>query len=114
MVSAWSTILLLPGKTEEFKQMVAEVTGPRKGEYEDMLRRSGMTRMFYTLQSTPMGDFVALYLEANDPNAVTSRIINSDHPFDRWFYETVLNGMHGIDSSQEPPPPNEVMFDWHA
>ncbi len=91
---------ILSGKTEEFKQIVAEVTGPRKGEYEDMLRRSGMTRFFYTLQSTPMGDFVALYVEADDPNAVTSRIINSDHPFDRWFKETVLNGMHGIDRPQ--------------
>ncbi len=30
---------VLQGKTEEFKQIIADVTGPRSSEYEGMLRR---------------------------------------------------------------------------
>ena len=55
-----------------------------------------------------------VYLEGNDPAGVVSRYLHSDEPFDRWFAETVLIGTHGMDASQEPPPPNEVFFDWSA
>ena len=67
-----------------------------------------------SLQQTPEGDYAVVCLEGDDPDGVVSRYLNSDEPFDRWFTETILIGTHGMDASQEPPPPNQVYVDWRA
>ena len=74
----------------------------------------GVTREVVSLQSTPQGDYVVVCLEADDPDSVVSKYLTSDAPFDRWFAETILKGAHGMDASQEPPPPNQVFVDWKA
>ena len=105
---------ILPGRTEAWKQAVQEITGSRKSEHEESRRRMGVTREIASLQSTPQGDCVVVCLEADDPDAIISRILTSDAPFDRWFAETVLKGVHGIDGSEGPPSPNQVFVDWEA
>jgi len=102
---------ILPGRTETWKKAVSEISGARKAEYEDSRRRMGVTREIASLQSTPQGDFVVVCIEADDPATVMSRYLASDAPFDRWFTETVLTGVHGIESA---PPPNETFVDWRA
>ena len=74
---------LLPGKTEAWKAAVAEMTGPRREEFEESCRRMGITRDIVSLQQTPDGDFVVVCLEGDDPNGVVGRYLASDHPFDR-------------------------------
>ena len=93
---------------------MSEVKGARKSEYEESRKRMGVTREVVSLQSTPQGDYVVVCLEAADPNTVVTRYLTSDAPFDRWFAETVLKGIHGMDASQKPPPPNQVFLDWRA
>ncbi len=105
---------ILPGRTEAWKQAAQEITGSRKSEHEESRRRMGVTREIASLQSTPEGDYVVVCLEADDPDEIISRILTSDAPFDRWFAETVLKGVHGIGGAQEPPPPNQVFLDWKA
>ncbi len=105
---------LLPGTTEAWKQAAAEMTGPRRVEFEESRKRMGLTREVVSLQQTPEGDYVVVYLEGDDPSSVVSRYLNSDEPFDRWFAETILIGTHGMDASQGPPPPNQVFVDWRA
>ena len=114
MTAITFAVPILPGKTEAWKQAVSEIRGPRKNEYEESRRRMGVTREVVSLQPSPDADYVVVYLEGDDPAGVVSRYLHSDEPFDRWFAETVLIGTHGMDASQEPPPPNEVFFDWSA
>ena len=105
---------ILPGRTEAWKQAAQEITGSRKSEHEESRRRMGVTREIASLQATPEGDYVVVCLEADDPDEIISRILTSDAPFDRWFAETVLKGVHGIDGSEGPPSPNQVFVDWEA
>lgn len=105
---------ILPGKTAAWKEAMAEMTGPRHAEFEDWNRRLGLTRHTACLQQTPDGDFVAVFAEGDAPASVISRTLASDHPFDKWFAETVLRGVHGIDSPDDAPPPNPVFVDWSA
>ncbi|MND08285.1 hypothetical protein D3C83_308070 [compost metagenome] len=57
-----------------------------------------------------MGDFGVVYMEADDPGAVLAGFMTSEDPHDKWFRETVLQGVHGIDPAVAPPPPNDRIF----
>jgi len=103
---------ILPGKTEMWKQAVKEITGPRIREFEDANVRMGITRHAASLQVTPSGDFVVVYIEGDDPDSVIGKYFSSDHPYDRWFAQTVLKGVHGMDVTQQPPPPTQAFVDW--
>jgi len=105
---------ILPGKTEIWKQVVTEMVGSRRREYEESRRRMGITREVVSLQTTPEGDYVVVCLEGDDPAGMVSKYLSSHEPFDRWFAETILSGIHGVDASHPPPPPNEVFVDWRA
>ena len=102
---------VLTGKTDAWKQAVAEMKGPRKAEYEESRRRMGVTKEIVSLQSTPQGDFVVVFLETGDASNIVAKYLASDAPFDRWFSDTVLKGVHGITTA---PPPNETFVNWSA
>ena len=114
MPAATFAVPLLPGTTDAWLRAVEEMMGPRRAEWEESLRRKGITRDFVSLQRTPAGDFVVVYIEGDDPDSLISQYLSSDDPFDHWFNETILVGTAGIDPSQEPPPPNQVFIDWRA
>ena len=105
---------LLPGRTEHWKQAVAEIHGSRKESYEEFRRLLAVTREVGSLQATPTGDMVVVFLEAEDPDSVLARTMASAPPFGRWFTETVLIGAHGMEPGAGPPPANPVMLDYHA
>jgi len=102
---------ILAGKTDAWKKAVAEIKGPRKAEYEESRRRLGVTREVASLQSTPQGDFVVVFVEAADPTGIIGKYLSSDAPFDKWFTDTVLKGVHGIGGA---PPANETFVNWSA
>ena len=47
----------------------------------------------------PQGDYVVVCLQGDDPAHMVSKYLSSDAPVDRWFTETILGGMHGVDVS---------------
>jgi len=102
---------ILPGKTEAWKQALAEIKGTRNSDYQESRQRMGITREVVSLQQTPAGDSVVVFLEGDDPAGVVGKYLKSDAPFDKWFAETFLVGIHGI---QEAPPANPVFLDWKA
>ena len=102
---------MLPGKADAWKKAVAEMKGPRKAEYEESRRRMGVTREVVSLQSTPQGDMVVVFIEGQDPGGIVARYLSSDAPFDRWFTDTVLKAVHGVGAA---PAANETFVDWSA
>ena len=55
---------LLPGKTDAWKSAMAEINGARKEEYLQSRRSLGFTREVASLQQTPHGDFVVVFIAA--------------------------------------------------
>lgn len=102
-------IPILPGKTEAWRQFIAEVNGPRHGEFEASRRRLGIhEQTFY--QQTPMGDLVIVTLEGNDPQSAFARFGAATDEFTRWFVGQVKE-LHGVDLTQavDAPLPVQVV-----
>ena len=87
------------------------MSGSRKDEYIQARQNLGITKEVVCLQQTPQGDIVVVYVEARDTSRVLQDMMEATDPFHQWFCQAILLDTHGIDSSQQPPPPNEVFLD---
>lgn len=103
---------LLPGKTEAWRQWIAEIQGPRSSEFADFNTRHGLTRHAAWLQQTPHGDLVAVLLEGPGVEGFMQSVAGSEDEFDVWFRGTVQE-VHGLDFSNPPPLP-ALGVDAHA
>ena len=56
------------------------------------------------------GDFAVVYMVADDLSQIMQNFASSSDPFDQWFAQTVMQGAHGMDLTQLPPP-NPVIID---
>jgi len=96
---------ILPGKTAEWRAWMAEVNGPRHAEFAESRRRAGVhERTFF--QPTPMGDFVIVTLEGDDPGRSFGQMVGAGDAFTAWFLERA-QAVHGVDLSApmtEPLP----------
>lgn len=101
---------VLPGKAEAARRFVAEVLGPRRGDWDDLQRRQGVTRESYFLQTAPEGDL--LIVTGEGTFAPVSQWLDPEGiPFDRWFAEQVreVTGLDVRDLGDELP---EHLGDW--
>ncbi len=98
------------GAMDEWKRLVAEMRGPRNAEVKASRGRIGLDREEVWLQHTPMGDFAVVYFEASDIGRVFHGLLTSEEPFDKWFRDKVLVGVHGMDPKAPPPPMNEAIY----
>ena len=112
MQSQASIVPILAGKTEEWKQFLAELTGPRHKEHEASRLRAGVKREYVYLQSAPMRDIVVIYDEADDLDRMYEVLATSDDSFDVWFRQRI-RALHGFDLSPSAPP-SEVFLQWDA
>jgi hypothetical protein len=78
--------------------------GDRLEAYQDARRRAGITKESVWLQTTPSGDLVIVYIEADDVGAAMAVLGGSQEPFDRWFREHI-HDVHGIALEDGFPPP---------
>jgi hypothetical protein len=100
---------LLPGKTETDRAaMISCWRGERREAYEASRRRLGITREAVFIQSTPNGDVVVVYWEADEIGAALKGMATSDDGFDRWFRDHVRD-VHGVNVEDDFPPPEQVM-----
>lgn len=98
-----------PGKTDEYLKFSVEATS-RMTEFADARHGYGITVDRSYLNRTPMGDFVVVYLEGDDPMTGNQAFASSNHPFDIWFRGQVT-GILGIDFTQALPPV-EPLWEW--
>ena len=88
---------LKPGKLEEYKVFAAEITGPRRKEFVDLLKR-------YHLKTSEvwhhkLGDIDYVIVRHEVENDIVDPLANwptSTHPFDQWF-QRQLNKLHDME-----------------
>lgn len=101
---------VVPGKEDLDRQVLDELAGSRREEYETAMRDAGIRRQAIWHQKNPDGGTLAIvYFEADDPEA-PMRWTQSDSEISRWFVEQ-MQEVHGIDISQQPPPPVSQVHD---
>lgn len=94
---------ILPGKTEAWKRFTDELKGARKSQFDESRRRLGVRERTF-LQPTPMGDFVVVTLEGDDPAGAFSKFSQGADEFTTWFRQQVLD-LHGVDLARPPAGP---------
>lgn len=104
---------VLPGQAEAIRRMQDEALGPRRTEYEESRRRLGITKEMVWVQRTPVGEMALIYWEAENPQRALEEMARSQNEFDNRFRQ-FLQEVHGVDVTQEQPPPSELVFNWQA
>ena len=97
------------GNTEAVRGAFAEMSGSREGQCVANRGVMGVTREYVCLQHTAHGDVLIGYLEGDDPEKASERMMASDSEYARWIADTVmpLMGVRSLDSA-------EVLADWSA
>jgi len=113
MATLGIAVPLLPGKTQTWLEVAAQINGPRRKEMDEFHKRVGITTENWYLQQTPQGDLIVLYLEGNIPQCF-EELAKSDHPFDLWLKQVWLD-TEGIDFGKPlPAPPPDVIYESSA
>ena len=76
---------LAPGATERARAFVDDAY--HRDEFTASRRRLHVSEELLTLQSTPEGDIVGIYIEGDDPEKGNAGFAASKDPFDLWFKE---------------------------
>lgn len=95
---------LAADKLDEWERWIAELTGPRKAELDDMNARHGLDDHRAYLQPQPDGNYLVLVIqEGPGGESFMASVLQSDHEFDRWFAQSVAE-IHGFELDGPPPP----------
>ncbi len=93
-----------------WQEFVDEITtGARSDDHRAFLRRGGVRSETLFHQQTPMGDLMVLVWDGVDPAQLGAHFGDmlqnpaSDH--ERYLRDYVIPKVHGIDTTQPPPPP---------
>lgn len=98
-----------PGKSDDWKSWVGELTGPRKADFEEMNERYALTTHAVWLQENPDGSQLAIIvLDGAGASEFLGKLAGSDHQFDTRFRSNIEE-IHPFDFSG-PPPPAPVRF----
>src|SRR3989304_9344119 len=96
-----------PGKLDAWEAWAAEMSGPRKSDFDDLNRRHGLTTHAAWLQQTPDGNnLVVVVFDGPGAAEFMGKLAGSDHEFDAWF-RSIIEDVHPMDFSAPPPPAPE-------
>ncbi len=99
-------------KIEKGKKFSEEAFRKREPELRESRRKLKGTREFGMLWHTPMGAFLTVYLEGDDPKTANEGFARSSAPYDVWFKKEA-GDVTGQDFNQ-PLPPIETVWNWQA
>jgi hypothetical protein len=99
---------VVAGKTDKGRAFAAEAFSKRANELTASRRKIGGTHEFGTLHHTPMGDFVGVYLEGDDPRASNASFARSTDAYDVWFKKEAEEVL-GQDFNKPLPPIQEIL-----
>ena len=104
-------VAVMPITDAEAWQAFADeiTTGDRSEAHRAFLRRGGVSKETLFHQQTPMGDLMVLVWDGVDPEQLGAHFASmlqdptTDH--ERYLRDVVIPKVHGMDTSQPPPPP---------
>jgi hypothetical protein len=99
---------ILPGKTEQFNKFIKELKSTRYHDFVESRKKLGVRERSF-LQKTPMGDFVVVTLEGENPQAAFTNFGQGKDEFTKWFASQVKE-IHGVDLSSTQAVPLPEMF----
>ena len=100
---------LAPGATERARAFVADAY--HRDEFTASRRRLDVSEELLTLQSTPQGDIVGIYIEGDDPAKGNAGFAASQDPFDLWFKEELTKIFPPAVDFSKPIEGVEEIFD---
>ena len=85
---------ILPGQTERFRKFTTALKGEKSTEFKASRNAFGVHERTF-LQQTPMGDFVVVTLEGENPEEAFKKFGQGKDAFTKWFISEVkeINGM---------------------
>ena len=94
---------ILPGKTPQFKKFISELKNNQFNAFEESREKLKVReRTFF--QTTPMGDFVVVTLEGENPQEAFKNFGKGTDAFTKWFTKEVKE-IHGFDLANPPEGP---------
>jgi hypothetical protein len=102
-----------PNKSDEFRQFIKDLNGPRKTEYEASRKKAGFEQEAMFLQKTPMGDMVVVMQVADSQSAALDALRSMKDPFNVWYFQK-LKDIHGVDIVGSDVPMNELLLDFRS
>jgi hypothetical protein len=100
---------LAPGATDRARAFVADAY--HRDEFTASRRRLSVSEELITLQSTPQGDIVGIYIEGDDPAKGNAGFAASQEPFDLWFKEELTKIFPPAVDWSKPVEGVEELFD---
>ena len=100
---------ILPGKTQEWRDFIEEVNGPRYEEFTASRRAAGVHERTF-LQQTPMGDLVIVTVEGDDPARSFAQLMTGTDEFSTWFGEHAM-AVHAHFTAPPVGPPSDLVAD---
>ena len=90
-------------------QLMKDITGPMKKDFEHSEKHLGIKKEAWFLQSSSQGDSVIMYMEANDIARAFGDFAVSKDPFEVLLRNT-LKEITGVDFSvvSKTPPPSQL------
>lgn len=100
-----------PGKEDLARKFAEEVHGEHADHYADLMRRSGTTRVTWTLNETPAGTFILVWYEADEVLAIFD-VLTGDDAAASWMRGRIEE-VGGIELTGPPPgPAPELILEW--
>ena len=99
------------GKTEAVRRLTDACLGPRKAEYDDLQRRSGVTGESYWLQHDPEHGDTLIVVSNSDQLDFTEIMAHPKTAFDRWYREQIME-IFGADPGVPWGERNEMIGAW--
>ena len=100
---------LAPGETERARAFAADAY--HRDDFAASRRRLNVNGELLTLQSTPHGDLVGIYIEGDDPAKGNAGFAASQDPFDLWFKEQLTTIFPPSVDFSKPVEGVEEIFD---
>jgi hypothetical protein len=102
---------LLPGAEEQGRSFAKEAYDTRREEFAASRRAFGASRELVCLSTTPAGQLIAVYGEADDPEAANRQFAASTDPYDVWFKNELKRLFPPEVDFNIPLPPITEIFD---
>jgi hypothetical protein len=103
-------IPVLPGKTDQLRQLARDLRGSRRAEYDRVQLAGRITHEDWYLQESPDGSLLIGLIEGQDVAATMKAFAESQDPFELWEKQQLFE-ISGLDFNQtaDDPLPTTLM-----